>query len=383
MQNIIVASTPSRVNADAYLKVELITIGESQHEVSTYEAAPQATCKGVIRNVDIGQSQAELDRNTINSRNPLALAVKRIKNTETVVISFDGYKVPNFVRYGPSLVKCSLYLRQRDNCYACGRMGHRADVCPTPENVICRGCGVNNTDSTHACTPKCGLCGGQHPTADKTCKHRFQIRLRRRERAQAAKKDDATPRSSTRRSRSRRRSATRGSDFPAHGRSRNPSAHSSSTSRSRSNSRGRVKDRSKLRSTSGSSSRSRSRGPRSRISFKDPPGSRTWADCVRGSTEKVTGGPSPEHYSVKLSQLEKENAAMRSIIQQLRTEIAELKKSSKSHAQPGVIVTDSPQPMEVPVARMRHPRATPPKGERFQATRTVRPTERNPKSEKF
>ncbi|KAL1480628.1 hypothetical protein MTO96_050865 [Rhipicephalus appendiculatus] len=163
MQNIIVASTPSRVNADAYLKVELITIGESQHEVSTYEAAPHATCKGVIRNVDIGQSQAELDRNIINSRNPLALAVKRIKNTETVVIAFDGYKVPNFVRYGPSLVKCSLYLRQHDNCYACGRLGHRADVCPTPENVICRGCGVNNTDSTHACTPKCGLCGGPAP----------------------------------------------------------------------------------------------------------------------------------------------------------------------------------------------------------------------------
>ncbi|KAL1421193.1 hypothetical protein MTO96_004204 [Rhipicephalus appendiculatus] len=80
MQKIIVASTPSRVNADAYLKVELIAIGESQHEVSTYEAAPHATCKGVIRNVDIGQSQADLDRNIINSRNPLTLSVKRIKN---------------------------------------------------------------------------------------------------------------------------------------------------------------------------------------------------------------------------------------------------------------------------------------------------------------
>ncbi|KAL1475194.1 hypothetical protein MTO96_037474 [Rhipicephalus appendiculatus] len=98
MQNIIVASTPSRVNADAYLKVELITIGESQHQLITYEAAPHATCKGVIRNIDIGQSQAELDRNIINSRNPLALAVKRIKNTEPVVIAFDGYKVLNFVR---------------------------------------------------------------------------------------------------------------------------------------------------------------------------------------------------------------------------------------------------------------------------------------------
>ncbi|KAL1475195.1 hypothetical protein MTO96_037475 [Rhipicephalus appendiculatus] len=36
------------------------------------------------------------------------------------------------------------------------------------ENVICRGCGVN-TDSTHACTLKCGLCGGQRPTVEKSC----------------------------------------------------------------------------------------------------------------------------------------------------------------------------------------------------------------------
>ncbi|XP_037520769.1 uncharacterized protein LOC119397415 [Rhipicephalus sanguineus] len=40
---------------------------------------------------------------------------------------------------------------------------------------------------------------------------------------------------------------------------------------------------------------------------------------------------------------------MRGIIEQLRAEVAELKKSSNSHAQPSVIVTDSPQPMEVPV----------------------------------
>lgn len=121
-QNIIVLSTASRDNADAYLKMNCITLGMKQYELSTYEAAPHATCKGVIRQIDVSESQADLDRSILNERNPLALGAKRIKNSETVVIVFDGYKVPNFVFYGSALVKCSLYLRQHDCCYACGRL---------------------------------------------------------------------------------------------------------------------------------------------------------------------------------------------------------------------------------------------------------------------
>ncbi|KAL1469737.1 hypothetical protein MTO96_040886 [Rhipicephalus appendiculatus] len=116
-----------------------------------------------------------LDSKIVNERNPLALATKRIGNTTAVIIAFDGFKVPNFVRYGPTLVHCSLYRKQVGICYACGRLGHRADVCPTPGNPINRGCGRLNPDNSHQCTPKCKLCGGEHPTADKDCKQRFQI----------------------------------------------------------------------------------------------------------------------------------------------------------------------------------------------------------------
>ncbi|KAL1443742.1 hypothetical protein MTO96_030192 [Rhipicephalus appendiculatus] len=308
-QNIIVLSTASRANADAYLKMNCITLGIKKYELSTYEAAPHATCKGVIRQIDVSESQADLERSIINDRNPLALGAKRIKNSETVVVVFDGYKVPNFIFYGSALVRCSLYLRQHDCCYACGRLGHRADVCPTPEDILCRKCGATNPDENHTCSPTCGLCGGPHATADKTCKQRFQlpyiVRRRRRERNAEYRKRDVSPAPtnaggalaapSSRRSRSRRRSKR-----DAETGVRAVSLSSRSSSRSRSGSRGRSRSSSRTRHShnralSKSPSRSRSRGssksrghshgPPNRVRFEKQAGpgkqGSTWADRVR------------------------------------------------------------------------------------------------------
>ncbi|KAH7976893.1 hypothetical protein HPB52_021449 [Rhipicephalus sanguineus] len=147
-----VASTPERHNADKYSRIRLIQIGGKDLEVSAYETAPHSTCKGVIRNIDANDGPAVLESNIVNDRNPLALAVKTIKNAGTVIIAFDGLKVPNFVRYGPT------------------PLGHRADVCPSPEESMCRGCGTPKPEESHQCSPKCGLCGGPHLTADKDCK---------------------------------------------------------------------------------------------------------------------------------------------------------------------------------------------------------------------
>ncbi|KAM7283522.1 hypothetical protein ISCGN_000985 [Ixodes scapularis] len=173
-QNIVVISTPRPHNADRYVRMKSIHVNGVTHEVNAYEAAPDNTTKGVIRGIPLTDSAQEIEANIINARNPLALAAKRIGSTTTIVIAFDGPSVPHLVRYGATLIPCCLYRKQIDICYHCGRLGHRMDVCPFPNNKICRGCGARNPEQDHQCTPKCTLCGGPHPTADKGCTAKYK-----------------------------------------------------------------------------------------------------------------------------------------------------------------------------------------------------------------
>ncbi|KAH7945784.1 hypothetical protein HPB49_020558 [Dermacentor silvarum] len=113
-QNIVVISTPRPLNADRYVRMKSIHVNGVTHEVNAYEAAPDNTTKGVIRGIPLTDNAQEIDVNIINARNPLALAAKRIGSTTTVVIAFDGPSVPYLVRYGATLIPCSLYRKQID-----------------------------------------------------------------------------------------------------------------------------------------------------------------------------------------------------------------------------------------------------------------------------
>lgn len=188
-QNIVVVSTPKPDHAARYVRIKSFKVMDTEYEVSAYEAAPQATCKGVIRRVDIRNSQSAITRNIVQERNQLLLAAKRIKTSGSVIGLFDGLRVPNFVRYGPTLLRCYLYRKQFDVCFSCGSVGHRSDVCPTRDSVRCRGCRSLSQPANHVCMPKCKFCGGAHPTGDKACRQRFHIPYvvwaRRRERARS------------------------------------------------------------------------------------------------------------------------------------------------------------------------------------------------------
>ncbi|KAH7932572.1 hypothetical protein HPB51_029220 [Rhipicephalus microplus] len=180
----------------------------------------------------------------------------------------------------------------------------------------------------HVCSPKCAFCGGPHPTADRTCRQRFEIpyivRQRKRERRDFDK------------------------DFPPIHHLSEPANKSRSLSRS---SRGHSQYKSGPRSTSRFQSRScsRSRGPA--VSIQVPAATATeWADHVKGSQKQVTGAILPEQNNDRLIQLEMENAALKEAIAQLRVKIVALKNANNTKS-------EAPQPPQV--SRLETPVETP------------------------
>ncbi|KAH7949350.1 hypothetical protein HPB49_008075 [Dermacentor silvarum] len=68
-------------NATKYVRIKNILVAERMHEVAACRTAPYATCKGVIRDITRCYRPEVLQRKIVNSRNPLVLAAKRIKDT--------------------------------------------------------------------------------------------------------------------------------------------------------------------------------------------------------------------------------------------------------------------------------------------------------------
>ncbi|KAH6935549.1 hypothetical protein HPB50_006766 [Hyalomma asiaticum] len=258
-QNIVVVSTPIEEHANRYQRIACIKIGTHEFEASAYEAARENTSKGVIRGIPLDETARDIAANVITPRNPTALVAKRMGNTTNVIVLFDGYRVPNYVKYGGALLCCSLYRKQLDVCYQCGRLGHRADVFPNPNDKICRGCGLANPPENHECKATCQLCGKDHPTADRTCRAKYKtpflVKKRRWEKARQEKEDGY---------------------YTAQERPAN-----ANTTRDRSESFPRLPQKGKSRSRSRSSARSQSRShPRS----KEPPKLR----CRRIITVAIT-----------------------------------------------------------------------------------------------
>lgn len=318
VQNILVIATPSEKNAEAYSKLQRIQLESKSYAVAPYIAAPDNTSKGVVRGIDASLSDTQLQELFVNERNPTILEVKRIKTSQTVVLLFDGMRVPRHVMFGIYMVRCSLFKRQNDVCYTCGQPGHRADVCVNPKTDACKKCGLKSPSDDHPCTPKCAMCAGAHPTGSKTCKQRFQVpyvvRQRRRQRSRSRRRQqlggqsrhpsrDVTWRDRSSTPAGQRRSALRRERSPS------PGSRGRSVSKGRSHSRHR---RAQSRRRFQAGRRSESRGTSGQ---QDLQTSSSWADKVKeGTTQnttQVTTGPLPEHVNdPRVDKLVAENRQM-------------------------------------------------------------------------
>lgn len=172
-QNTFVISTPSVTRAEAYVKIRELSVHGSTYEAMAYAAPPDNTSRGVIRNIPDYDTPDDITKSLVYRKNPTILQARRMGKSSSVIILFEGSKVPYYVYYRGAEMRCYLHKKTHEICEACGKVGHRTDVCPKPESTYCKVCGMQQPSENHKCEPKCALCGKGHPTGDKKCHQRF------------------------------------------------------------------------------------------------------------------------------------------------------------------------------------------------------------------
>ncbi|KAH9380090.1 hypothetical protein HPB48_009913 [Haemaphysalis longicornis] len=197
-QNIVVISTALLERAVRYTRIEQIKIGETTYATRAYVTPPENSVRGVIHNIPPYDSPEDIARSVVYSRNPTALHARRMGQTNSAIIPFSGSKVPYFVYYRGAEYRCYIHKKKHEVCSACGKLGHRKDVCSWPEHAFCSVCGVADPmEEEHECVVKCALCGKDHPTGDKQCKQRYRTpfvlkqRQWRRQRSRSQKRDSS------------------------------------------------------------------------------------------------------------------------------------------------------------------------------------------------
>lgn len=200
-QNLVVAGTPDPDIATVLSQITMITLGQTSFEITAYMKPPPGTSRGVIHGLpeDI-DNDALLELTAANK--PYLIHARLLGRTSSALLTFNGTRVPFYVKVGCELIRCRPYRRVAQVCQQCGEVGHRRDVCPQPESTNCFKCGAASPSPDHTCLPNCKLCDQPHPTASKECPKRhlptpppqrarkqqpaqFQARLQQQQRHQA------------------------------------------------------------------------------------------------------------------------------------------------------------------------------------------------------
>ncbi|KAG0430712.1 hypothetical protein HPB47_022450 [Ixodes persulcatus] len=165
-QNLIVASTPDENCATALSEITALQLGTTTHEVVPYLKPLPGTVRGVIHGLDHCTTTEQLPY-ILAPNGPSILHARMLGASTCAVVDFEGPHVPFYIKAYGLFKRCRPYRQTVHCCSLCGDLGHRRDVCPTPDTLVCAQCHTKNPTPDHGCAPTCQLCGLDHPAASK------------------------------------------------------------------------------------------------------------------------------------------------------------------------------------------------------------------------
>ncbi|KAG0436196.1 hypothetical protein HPB47_018084, partial [Ixodes persulcatus] len=140
-------------------------IGARTYSSTTYVTAPDNSAKGVIHSIPSYDSPADIER-SLERNTPRVLQARRLGEMASVLIVFEGKSVPYYINYRNTTYRCLLYRRKIEVCENCYKVGHRKDICPTPDDKRCSKYGTlaPEPEGSHECTLRCAICGNKLQT---------------------------------------------------------------------------------------------------------------------------------------------------------------------------------------------------------------------------
>lgn len=174
--NVLVASTADPDLAITLSEIDSLQLATRLLEFSAYMKPPPGSSRGVIHGLDPVITEDNL-MEYLQGNAPTLLHARIMGKTRSALLTFRTKFVPYYVKVGSVLIRCRPFRRSVQVCRVCGELGHRSDVCPTPDHPKCLNCGLPNPPTSHSCDPKCQLCLLPHATAGKDCPRRFLPQL--------------------------------------------------------------------------------------------------------------------------------------------------------------------------------------------------------------
>ncbi|KAG0414918.1 hypothetical protein HPB47_007916 [Ixodes persulcatus] len=130
-------------------RVKHLSVNGQDYDIEAYIAAPYHSCRGVITKIQIGFNTKYLTQKCrpMGPKDPRVLYARMMAKSNAALITFQGIRVPRFVRLGMVECRCRPYFPKEQN--------------------KCSTCGLLNGDmKEHECSLYCIHCKGQHPSKD-------------------------------------------------------------------------------------------------------------------------------------------------------------------------------------------------------------------------